>query len=424
MPERPSDCAGPARHRAQSPQPIPANGSAPRPAHYDFIDALRGLAFLAVFMLHASLMTDGLPPLLGSILGRGYAGVQLFFVVSALTLAMSLKGRASEPAPLTAFYIRRLLRIAPMFWCAMALYLLSGGLGPRWGAPQGLTSTDVALATLFLHGFDLYALNGVVPGGWSVAVEMQFYLLLPLLLSFANSLKRTAILLAAMIVVSALSLPVLDALARRLYPGAPQGLVHEFAFFSLPTQLPVFGCGLLLYRLLGPDREALARFEKYLPANVHWRAVLILLVVLALGLPIDWSATPLALVRHFPGHIGYGVLFALSAYALARAPLRLLVNPITRFLGDISYSAYLLHFSVLEQVDRLVRPIADSRPLLHLALLGCGAFFATALFAAVTRRLIERPGIEIGRMLIARIAPRPARERLADEMLVGGTRRE
>ncbi len=375
-------------------------------------------------MLHASLMTEGLPPLLGEILGRGYAGVQLFFVVSALTLAMSLKGRAAEPAPLTAFYIRRLFRIAPMFWCAIALYLLNDGFGPRWGAPHGLESTDVALAALFLHGFGLHALNGVVPGGWSVAVEMQFYLLLPLLLFFANSLKRTAILLAVMIVISALSLPALDALAGRLYPGAPHDLVHEFAFFSLPTQLPVFGCGLLLYRLLGPDREALARFEKYLPANVHWRAALILLVVLALGLPINWSATPLALVHRFPGHIGYGVLFALSAYALARAPLPLLVNRITRFLGDISYSAYLLHFSVLEHVDRLMRPITTGRPLLHLVLLGSGALFTTAVVAAVTRHLVERPGIEIGRMLIAHISPRPPRKLATDEMLVGGARRE
>ena len=339
-------------HASNSPKP---------PPHYGFIDALRGVAFLAVLGFHVSQRVEGLPTLLADVLGRGFAGVQLFFVVSAFTLCVSMTARAGEPRPLAAYFLRRAFRIVPMFWCAIALYLALTGFGPHWGVPDGLHVWQVLLAALLLHGFDLHALNGVVPGGWSVATEAQFYLLLPLMLRGASTLRRTVILLLGTVALSIATMPALGALLGPFFPG--QGdLVHQFAFFSLPTQLPVFATGLVLYRLLGPDRAALARVEQFLPSNPRRRALLVLCVVLVIALPLRLTSLPLALVHGLPGHLGYGVAFALLAYALWTYPLAVVVNPVTQYLGKISYSGYLLHFAGARRGQRRHRPLDEQFP--------------------------------------------------------------
>ena len=373
------------------------------PRRYAFVDSLRGLAFLAVFAFHASQRIAALPALLSDILGRGFAGVQLFFVVSAFTLCVSMAGRAREPASIRAYFIRRVFRIAPMFWFAIGLYLAADGFGPHWGVPDGLDGRHVALAVLLLHGADPHALNGVVPGGWSVAVEMQFYLILPLLFRWTNTLRRAFLLWAATIGFSAAALPALEVLLAPFYPAAQRDLVHQFAFYSLPVQLPVFCCGLILYRMLGPDRARLARVERFLPGKPSGRAAVINLIVLAIALPVLWTSVPITLLPGFPGSLGYGVIFALFAYGLAIFPLYVFDNPLTRFFGRISYSGYLLHFAVLELIARMVPPAVAAMPLPYLLVLGAGALTLTSVLAAMTHEWIERPGIALGQRLIEKL---------------------
>lgn len=96
------------------------HGPAPKPestvARYGFIDALRGFAFLGVLVHHVVPRVDGLPRVVKQIAAAGGEGVQLFFVVSALTLFLSFDSRRGTQArPLTAFFLRRFFRIAPLF---------------------------------------------------------------------------------------------------------------------------------------------------------------------------------------------------------------------------------------------------------------------------------------------------------------------
>lgn len=381
----------------------------PSEHHYAYIDALRGIAFLGVFALHTvNYVPLGLPKLLADVMGRGFAGVQLFYVVSAFTLCLSMANRAGVSTPLVAYFVRRLFRIAPMFWCAIALSLAFYGWGPRWGAPDGIEGRHILLAALFLHGFDLHALNGVVSGGWSVAVEMQFYLLLPLIVAWVTSLRRALVLLLGSVLLSAAELPAIEGAIAPFFPASERGLVHDFVFFSLPVQLPVFCAGVLLFRLMGTNSAALRPVLWFLPINAQPRAALLAGLAVAICLPIRWREG-VELIPGLPGHIGYGVAFAVLAYALATFPLRPFVNPATRALGTISYSAYLLHFFALRVVEGLLPTLPS---LLHLLVLGVGALALTAAAASLTHALIENPGVALGRRLIRRIAASGARTRI------------
>ena len=71
------------------------------------------------------------------------------------------------------FYTRRLFRIAPLFWLMIPIYLM-------WNHSQHQPGEVLATA-LFVNGFMPNYIFGVVQGGWSIAVEMSFYLVFPLL---------------------------------------------------------------------------------------------------------------------------------------------------------------------------------------------------------------------------------------------------
>src|ERR1700722_18847017 len=125
---------------------------------------------------------------------QGARGVQLFFVVSALTLMLSWHARDDGVG---AFYIRRVFRIAPMFWLAIVLYLALAGVSFRYNGPQALTWSNVLASAAFLHGFHPETIDGIVPGGWTIANEMTFYILFPLLAWALPSWRATTIALLA-----------------------------------------------------------------------------------------------------------------------------------------------------------------------------------------------------------------------------------
>jgi exopolysaccharide production protein ExoZ len=107
--------------------------------HLDYIDALRGYAILGVIAVHATVAAPGLEWPLRLVAEQGARGVQLFFLVSALTLMLSWRERGDGLMP---FYIRRIFRIGPMFWLAMVFFVAieaSGLSVGDWWSP-GRTS--------------------------------------------------------------------------------------------------------------------------------------------------------------------------------------------------------------------------------------------------------------------------------------------
>lgn len=358
-------------------------------AKYDAVDALRGIAVAGVVLVHTG--RQAMPPsdALRAAMNLGACGVQLFFVVSALTLCLSRASRSRhESRPLRNFLIRRVARVAPMFWIAIALYLALHGLAPGYWAPNGIHAPAVAATALFVHGLHPETINAVVPGGWSVADEMGFYAILALCVPNHVTLRPALLFLAASLVLFALDGAVVPHLFS--YPDQQHYLVRNFVRFNLFGQLPVFAAGVV----------ACVAFR----AGVADRPLAAGATLCMLGAAFCWWRLPQPLCTP-----AIGVFFAAATLLLARWPARLFVNRATIALGRLSFSVFLLHFAVLDAFSRSGASAwfagSDAGSVLQfLCVLG-----VAAALAWVSWRFVEQPGIACGRRLIDALDQAPAR---------------
>jgi exopolysaccharide production protein ExoZ len=320
-------------------------------------------------------------------------GVQLFFVVSALSLTLSWQAR--QPADLRDirdYLLRRFFRVAPMFYVGICLYLFLFGWRPRLYAPEGIGAIEVALTALLLHGWWPTALNSVVPGGWSIADEAMFYLVLPAIMLFKRSLTWLTIVTIGSLVASRLilffslqHLPAVWAFHPSLFLPTLQ--------WGFPNQLPNFLFGVLAAVVL----------IKWSPSGLQvrrWRWEGMLAVVLF----------PLMVMFAGGKETIFSACSAILCVLLHRSPIPILVNPVMARIGRVSFSMYILHFALLAPVFFVVLTMlrtlnADFTvvfPVYYLMLVGVAFTFACGTFA-----LVEAPFMILGRKLIAHLRDAP-----------------
>jgi peptidoglycan/LPS O-acetylase OafA/YrhL len=375
---------------------MPLSGPhATRETRIGWLDALRGWAILGVVLVHTGQGIAGLPGFWGGVAAAGQYGVQLFFIVSALTIGLTyerqVQGGSGIARASIAWLVKRLMRIAPLYYYGIGLYLVVFAGMRILGSAQPIAGPgDILANLLFLHGWIPSAQNTVVPGGWSIAVEMTFYLVAPGIFLLIRSVRASLAALA----VSAFGVVALD------HAASGGGIANNsFLYFWFPTQLPVFMAGIALYRIAGArlwTGLALAPKDAILIA-LGTAGLAVCGLVFGTGGDVDHALAPSLMGLAFCG------LVLLSA----ASPLRIVAaNPAAEWLGRISYSVYINHFAAV----LLIRCVAKR---LHLwdgmsppvALgLACAAALLLALPASVvTRRLIEAPGIALGRRLSAAI---------------------
>lgn len=386
---------------AQLPQSEVATAADVSPPKYAFIDALRGWAILGVMATHCggAGKCETTPVWLDRLCGAGVYGVQLFFVASALTLFLSLKSRyPADRRPILAFWVRRIFRIAPLFLLGIPFYAALGQLGPKSWAPDGIPYWAVALTAVFLHGWHPLSINTVVPGGWSIAVEMNFYVMTPFLFLWIRRL-RVAVLF---VIASAGFALVAKALAMRwIAPLTGTGdarLIGEFTYYWLPTQLPIFGFGILLFHILQSKSIVAVRM---MPRSLMVSRGVLVGGVLLFGVGVWWKDS----IRSV--HLLFAMSFVLVGLGLALKSHSVLVNGVTRYIGKVSFGAYLAHFAILACVARWTGGIRETCE----NAFGGGYVFVvfvavltlTIPVAAVLYRLIEQPGQEAGRGVLQRL---------------------
>jgi peptidoglycan/LPS O-acetylase OafA/YrhL len=384
----------------------------------DFIDALRGLAIIGVLLSHAQRNVEIyqamghqalMSPWLSRYAAQGARGVQLFFVVSALTLFLSAGKRSREDTPWLNFYVRRVFRIAPMFYLAFGVYCLV----PVLLKGQALPPLGTVLGTLsFTNGWNpawLLGANDVVPGGWSIGVEMSFYIVFPLVFLALRSFPRALAALAAFLLLAVLTWPWL----LNHPPIGDAELWQRFAFVWLPNQLPVFLFGICAYFVMFGHAGKLSAFfrDGDRRRNACWFA----LSVAVLALVPQWLDDPRAVFL-------YAAAFALLALCLFRQPYRWLVNRPLQHIGKISFSGYLTHFFMLQVARKALAAVHAGdhlSPDLYFVATAVLALAGTVLVSSVTYRFVEVPGQALGKRVIEMLAARRARDARSAEGAAG-----
>jgi peptidoglycan/LPS O-acetylase OafA/YrhL len=332
------------------------------------LDTLRGAAILLVVLVHcAQVATSIVPGLRPFAMHYGEFGVQLFFIVSAYTMMLTFGDRV-DPAAAGSFYIRRVFRIVPLFWLAIPVYaLLTKGEGFKLWAPDGIGVRDVVLTFFFLQWTSVTAFNSVVPGGWSIAVEMQFYLLFPLILYLFRRPNGPSLCYALIALVSVVGqLAGQQFLIPQMAATLPKDqayLAEAFYYCWLPQQSFCFGCGILLYDWV--ERKKLPMIG--------------VLFLLGASLSSAWNAQILILCA--------------AAYAVLAANF---ATSFMSLLGRHSYAIYLSHFALVPAISALL-PL----DLIFLFVLVTG--LALALSYYVIEPLIERRFNRFGHGLAARV---------------------
>ena len=341
------------------------------------------------------LVTHIFSPLIGrgnaftdNLIVNGARGVQLFFIISAFTLFLSLETKKTEKAVTRNFFIRRFFRIAPMFYIMIPIYLLVFGLGPRYwlGDAGGISGWNIAATALFVNGWNPHWINSVMGINWTIAIEMSFYLLVPLLFKYIKNLfDALALFFGAGILLVFINPPLL---AHN--PIGSVELWNNFTNLWLPSQFAVFALGIVLYFLIFPDKNQKITFVR----TRLWITVG-LLIAAAFGLLIY---NQLAVVSPF------SLLFLGFAYLLAMKPLKLLVNRATRHIGKISYSFYLTHLLVLNLVYALLHKASGApHSLMMYAVIFSLTLLLTTALSSLTYKYIEKPGIIFGNKLIEKL---------------------
>lgn len=170
--------------------------NAPAPTRLTFIDALRGIAAVAVMLYHFTggpmhpMLVERLPwPVVGA-LGHGWLGVQVFFVLSGFVIAYAIGERAMTPRGVGRFALRRQLRLDPPYWASIAFAVgyawhLRLRFGPTRAVPR---PRDIVATALYVQHF--VGATAVQEVYWTLAIEVQLYLGFTLLLCLLDGAMR------------------------------------------------------------------------------------------------------------------------------------------------------------------------------------------------------------------------------------------
>lgn len=359
----------------------------------EWLDALRGWAVLGVVLVHSgqSAHATGLALAVSDV---GRYGVQLFFIVSALTISLTYETHISRfgtnGRSQLAWLTKRFFRIAPLYYLAAifypleqyAIYRLSNHVYGSLTSPA-----DVLANLLFVHTWVPSAINSVVPGGWSIGAEMFFYLLVPFIWAIKPGWLRAISLAAGGVFLLAVTTVAAYVLTGSFYVG-----IDSYFYYWFPTQAPVIAIGLIYYICCGARAG-----EAYTPAITFvCLADFVYLSSMAIILGTGSAVAPWISPSVF------AIAFLCLIMALSGPVKNFVANRYVVFLGRISFSVYICHFFVLDVLRAVIksRALMQSTPDgLRLLVVFLAALGLSAIIALATKRLVEDPGVAYGHRL-------------------------
>jgi peptidoglycan/LPS O-acetylase OafA/YrhL len=366
----------------------PASSTGPGHTRVLELDGFRAIAVLMVFVHHLfygwpTPALARIPRVIRAMLGHGWLGVDLFFVLSGFLITGILIDSREKEHYFRNFYTRRILRIVPLYLtCIVIMYFGYRGAGAYFG-----------LSLLYLANFS-YFFGVKVPHGpgvfWSLAIEEHFYLVWPLVV---RRLNRYWLLGFALLLV--LGTPVLRGVCAHAGMN-PEFEIYPYSFFRFD--------GLALGAML-----AIWVRSRYYSRSSAWKVAGLLmgaaLLILIVGLPFGITGAKTVAGTAFHYTQAEFVFAGLMALALAYRGSAFTAFLRCRPLGitaDLSYCIYLIHLTVGDFYYRLLHFLQFD----DVARLGIWPSFGLRILvvttvtfglAALSKRFLEDPFLRLKR---------------------------
>lgn len=339
------------------------------------LDGIRAVSFFLVFLSHAGL---------GGIVPGGF-GVSVFFLLSGFLITTLLRTEFARyrRISLRNFYLRRVLRILPPLYVALALAMVLCSSGR--GAPGIPFAGTLAQALQVSNYYEIYATNVLtMPGSgvlWSLAVEEHFYLVFPLLyvwMSSRFSVYRQSLILLALCAA---------ALAWRCLLHFHFHANSIRTYYATDTRFDsiLFGC---IFAIIANPvlRDPL---HGWFLRQMRW--LLPLCAAVLLGTFLVREAGFRETSRYTLQALALIPLFIAAIHYQKSWPVLCLNLPFVRFLGVLSYTLYLCHSMIMECVTRVWTANGFVTGAVSLA--------GAVAFATLVHYWIERPCTKIRRHL-------------------------
>jgi len=322
-----------------------------------FIQYLRGIAAMMVVFHHA----HGMIPAAANWSAIGSRGVDIFFVISGFVMTYSTAGNKMTPAE---FFVKRLLRVVPLYWIALAYATRRQWLG-------GTADVDLARDFFFIPHFFSGNSGPIWPAmvpGWTINYEMFFYVLFALCMLLGR-LRLPALVLLLLASMLGNLWPHPDAAAYTFYTDP---IILEFAF----------GIGVATIYLLGPKLRSMPQ---------------LISMLLVSTIALLFGAAGTEQMRWLYA----GVPAAFIVYAAAcLSPLTRGTSSTLAALGAASYSIYLFHQTGFAIPGKLLNPHLIETASSPLAMAGLITVFVAAgtLLGVVMHYALEKPVLKALRL--------------------------
>lgn len=375
--------------------------------HIPALDGLRGVAVLAIMMHHFVTMPNArgfdIPFVLAA--KAGWAGVDLFFVLSGFLITGILIDSRGTSGYARTFYARRALRILPLYMATVAVLTISLPLTARFD-PECARKFGTHIWWYWTHTtnimlaqagtFDVVGFS--TPHFWSLAVEEQFYLAWPLLIALCppRRLAFACLTVAAVSVVLRLVLLANGTAPLAIYTLTPTRMDS----LALGGALAVARRSDSLWRLIKPSARRIAQ----LPAAAWIGIIGSGVLGMALLDPVADHNAPAMQA------IGFPMIAATAAVVLASALCAPTGSPLERclgagwlrILGRYSYGLYVLHYPLFHLLsssglDPRKLPAVDGSKLPAQLLVIAAASSLSFVAAWVSYRYLESPFLRLKR---------------------------
>jgi len=357
------------------------------------IDALRAIGALMIVIGHFSTAfipsEFDVPTYVTAIQNSFGFAVQLFFIIAGFTLSYRYYNRLNNKSELKNYYIIRFFRIAPVFYVMIVIW------GCFYYFQMGVSFSPVEYLANFTFSFNFFPamIDSIVAAGWFIGVLFLFYLIFPILIRIIRTAKVAIPIIIGVLVLSSYFF-LYEASRPELYNYGYKSVLTQFPFFLIGI-----GCFLLMRNVMFKE----GFFEKIstkIIGGVLIGTSLFIFYLFSWDSPLNsfLFQKSYILVIIYIGGLIYGLLLG----GVIMYPWKGIVNRVSKFIADRSYSIYLLHLFLIQISLGLYTAIFYNINNFNLA------YFVSILIilaivipiSSIIYRFIEQPAYKYGKSLL------------------------